>query len=262
MVDINYGLDCATLCLAAYEKADDMPALMEPRGFDTQSFVVTNKFEETVVAARKADTMFVCFKGTVGNAGMMSNLNFAKVRGFADLPGGTHAGFTDTYDSLEAAFWPHINASPLHGLKKIVLCGHSRGGAFAQLCAVRADYMLDNRVQAVHVFGCPRVFSTTAAVDARYRLRDAEVVRWTINNDAVARLPYKWMGYDHIEDLHIYATATGKVRLNPRLGTKFWGQVSGRALGLLKLKALDGIRDHKMCGYLRLAAAVYERGLN
>lgn len=128
----------------------------------------------------------------------------------------------------------------------VVLAGHSRGAAFATEAAQLMDLAGVN-IAEIHCFGCPRSLNKKAA-QTFDRLFKEKTFRWIANNDAVARVPFRWMGYRHA-GREFYFNALDKLHINPSTWIKARGQIRGRLRG----GWFDGITDHNAVQeYVRL----------
>ena len=76
------------------------------------------------------------------------------------------------------------------------MTGHSYGAALAILCAVDLEYNYPFKDYEVIVFGCPRVGNK--AFKDSYNLRIFKTLRVETRNDFITKLPFKFLGYEHV----------------------------------------------------------------
>jgi acetyl esterase/lipase len=120
--------------------------------------------------------------------------------------------------------WNMLQPDVLSWLKahrplRIVLSGHSLGGALAVLAAY--DLAADWTIEEVTVFGCPRVGTPGFASDyasrkcgANTRLGDV-TTRYVHSTDVISRIPPPWFWYKHVGQ-PIYLDEEGSRMYSPR----------------------------------------------
>jgi pimeloyl-ACP methyl ester carboxylesterase len=128
-----------------------------------------------------SDTSLVVFRGTANVRNWLSDLDtIPTTRPYGRI----HRGFYNAFLPLRDWVLQQLAAA---GKPRVVIVGHSLGGALANLLAVEAPSSLP--VQWVFTFGQPRVgigSSYTGAVNNRY---GKQYVRFVNNNDVVPRVP-------------------------------------------------------------------------
>jgi triacylglycerol lipase len=121
--------------------------------------------------------------------------------------------------------------------------GHSLGGAMAAVCAVRCKISpIPSNPQAIFSYGAPRVGNR-----AYTSFLKVKHYRWVNNNDIVARIPPRWLGYRHMGQ-EIYLNRRGRIsnlRSWFRVRDRFWG-----LLASIRLWKLDYFSDHSMVEYI------------
>lgn len=123
-----------------------------------------NKVSDVTLAIENDDASGVTY---VGFNGSRSGINWTNNFKFTDqtLPQGwlpddsitakVHRGFYDSYMSVDSELLRHIKEAQIH--PKIVVTGHSLGGAMATLCALRlAGLGLGKHIEVI-TFGAPQV---------------------------------------------------------------------------------------------------------
>ncbi len=154
-----------------------------------------------------------------------------------------HRGFKAEVDEL----WPMIveDITRTQNLDKdLWFCGHSLGGAMATIMAGRCFYnnSSPNPVE-LYTYGSPRV-GWPGYVN---NLQDILHHRWVNNNDLVASVPPRWLGYRHHGTEH-YLNSYGNVRQHTKWQTikdKWRGYIKG-----IKQGKIDGFSDHAITDYI------------
>lgn len=160
-----------------------------------------------------------------------------------------HKGFRDSAAGLleQTNTWLQNIAQ---NRKRLLMCGHSLGGAIATLLAVPAN------ADALITFGCPRVGDDDFAdiLESRKTLKMIRVVDCC---DVVPTIPPPYMGYDHAgEALHIdhqggilkspsYAELRRDRRAGRRAYTALWLKDPARRVPVRELA------DHAPVNYIR-----------
>ncbi len=226
--DYNHGLAtaCATLCAVVnsesfyYGGKTDVDFVAEALGSLGFTDVQTGSFEDrskaadevmgiftgdtdvvAFVLARKelaqgGQLVFVGARGTYGSE-WLSNFNFLDKEAFEGES--DHTGFKTAEAEIEKALEDYCRQHGVTANDKVLVTGHSRGGAVANLLA--AD--LDLRAQAdygpfalngiyAYTFAAPRV--TTRTSDAQDPLYH-NIFNVVNPTDLVARIPFEGWGY-------------------------------------------------------------------
>jgi len=105
-----------------------------------------------------------------------------------DSPG-VHEGFEEAIDSV----WSDVEAELAKLSCPVYYTGHSLGAALATLAAAR------QRPAALYTFGSPRVGNALFAAS----FANLPVHRVVDDKDAVAHLPPRLMGFEHVGELHL-----------------------------------------------------------
>ena len=207
----------AALCGEVYQLAGPIdarqlfPNLLRQRTFDQSKHLVRYVWVE------EDDRFIVCFRGSIvrGAAGPTVrswHLNF-KVP-MKRIPFGIssrlHVGYL-----REASFALRRLQSVLNG-KKVVVCGHSQGGALAICFAIQLFRFRKASEIEVVTFGQPRVGSSGLC---RYLdlYKFWPVDRLVNAGDGVTCVPFGFMGYDHCETptyLHADGTMSPRAHFN------------------------------------------------
>ena len=107
---------------------------------------------------------------------------------FDSFPGRVHKGFLGALDTLWAAMEPAVNAaSAANPLKPIYVTGHSKGGAIANLAALRIKTALPNASVSVTTIAAARPGDAT--FQAYYDQVISHSTRFEYQDDIVPHLP-------------------------------------------------------------------------
>jgi len=186
------------------------------------------------------DSVVVC-RGTEPNEWEDIKADANALTALAETVGKIHRGFKHEVDRI----WPHIEEALENNSKPLWFCGHSLGGAMANICANRCELSyIDSEPQELHSFGSPRVGCRKYVNHVRLKH-----FRWVNNNDIVTRVPPTFMGYRHNGE-EMYIDRNGNARK-----IKGWRRVSDRLKGLfrgLKNFEIDYLSDHSCIDYIDL----------
>ncbi len=157
----------------------------------------------------------------------------------AETVGRVHRGFKAEVDEI----WPYLEKELETNTKPLWFCGHSLGGAMANICAGRCMLSyIRSEPEELYTFGSPRVGCRRYVNHVKLKH-----YRWVNNNDVVTRIPPAWLGYRHNgEEMYLD-------RFNNLTSLRGWRRVSDRLQGflggLLKGK-VDQIADHSAVRYI------------
>ena len=161
------------------------------------------------------------------------------VAAIAETVGKVHRGFKSEVDEI----WPHIEKELEANKKPLWFCGHSLGGAMANICAGRCMLSyLKSEPEELYTYGSPRIGCK------RYvNYVSLKHYRFVNNNDIVTRLPPPWLGYRH-NGTEMYLDRSGQLK-----EIYGWRRASDRLQGFLKglLKfRIDQLSDHSATQYI------------
>jgi triacylglycerol lipase len=149
--------------------------------------------------ATAKDTLYVVFQGSNGITDWLSDLNFFKKKikpyGNEDTDIEVHGGFYDQYQIVRDHI--HININTKYKqYNKIVVTGHSLGSAVSVFCAIDLQYNYSFKNISMYGYGSPRTGND--AFVKSYRKRISNIYEFRYNSDIVTKVPYSWMGFNHI----------------------------------------------------------------
>jgi predicted lipase len=232
-------LQCAHLSAVAYRPIQERTKWLEKNGLQWENDLSSRNGYQGFIAS-SSDTMFIVFEGTASTKDWTTDAKALKnyVCFFDDDQlVGIHIGFYHLFTDV----WPQIKSYMDTHLtnKKIVLTGHSLGGAIATLVAAPL------RVHDLEIvtFGCPRVGNR--AFMKKYNDSVPLSTRVVRDLDVVPRMPK--FDYWHVDTL-LHLTDEGKpISFWKSLLKQGW-YVYKNTHGFLSKEALD---DHSMDGYVK-----------
>lgn len=233
---IQKSLLFAELSRLAYAAPELVESIIYEAGID-QCLFIARDGAEAYVLGNRFDCMIVC-RGTEPNQwnDIKADANAWTV---AFEVGRVHSGFHSEVNEL----WPLLEQQVKENQRPIWFAGHSLGGAMAAVCAVRCKISpIPSNPQAIFSYGAPRVGNR-----AYSSFLKVKHYRWVNNNDIVARIPPRWLGYRHMGQ-EIYINRRGRIS-----NLRSWFRVRDRFLGLLaslRLWKLDYFSDHSMVDYI------------
>jgi triacylglycerol lipase len=223
--DRNMAIDGAELIQALYLN-DLAPTINESRT-DTQ-----------VLVRRQAGYTFVVFPGTASFRDGLTDIKFRKV---AWPVGKVHRGFRAAFESIRGELGRQIGA-----VNRIILCGHSLGGALATLAAHSWETLYPGVIQAVYTFGSPRVGNGAFARSYNAALHD-ETFRVVNQDDPVVRVPWLLGTYRHV-GTRVFLDDAGHLEVNPPL----WrGVIPSDLLETREVKQFVKLSAHSLASYLK-----------
>ncbi len=185
-----------------------------------QAYIIANQFD-CIVACR----------GTEPNEWNDIKADANALTVIVENVGRVHRGFKREVDDL----WPKLEVALRENEKPLWFTGHSLGGAMATICAGRCKLSeIPSNPEGLFTFGSPRVGNKRFINYVKL-----PHYRWVNNNDIVARVPPRWMGYTH-SGRELYLNAFGRLRkYTPlrRFRDRWYGffltlkEVAGRSLG-------------------------------
>ncbi|CAB4004098.1 mastigoneme [Paramuricea clavata] len=183
----------------------------------------------------KGKAIIVSFRGTVDTKGWINNAKFLK-RDYQSCKGcKVHTGFSKFYNSVQMHLLAKVSAlSHAHPNSKVIVTGHSLGGAMATLAAVelaKAGYKTD-----LITYGSPRVGNKQFSKYVDNTMNGLNL-RVTYKKDIVTASPPQSIGYWHVgREMHYTDLNTG-YKLPPKTDVNY--------------NRLN-FDDHKMVNYQKL----------
>jgi hypothetical protein len=123
---------------------------------------------------------------------------------FDSSPGLVHKGFLGALNTLWGAMGPAVTAaSAASPLRPIYVTGHSKGGAMAQLAAVRIKAALPTTPVSVTTFAAAR--PGDAAFQAHYNQLITHSIRFEYRDDVVPHLPPTSEFFEVLKNIPMFA---------------------------------------------------------
>jgi predicted lipase len=242
-MDYPQAITCASLCQEVYQKFSDA---LRFRGFPNSKpifFDVAQTDTQGAIVATDSVTYLV-FRGSETDLDWDTNFKFKQevlefdrevikgeivenreqiypYQGESRSGAKMHQGFSGAYLSVREQIHNYLRS---HSVARVIVTGHSLGGALATLCAVDLQYNFSQVAIEIYTFGAPRVGNDGFSDSFNRRVPNSYRI---INGmDIVPALPRPWQGYRHVDQEH-------------RVGRRF-------SLNFLSQR----FKDHALDGYL------------
>lgn len=243
MVDYVLALNCARLCQEIYRdfaglRFSAFPDL-EPMFIESQD----NGFTDTQVSVLhepSAKQLYIIFRGSDKSIDWINNFQLRQQiypYGDGNSEVKFHQGFMMAYFAVRKellAAMDRIAAEQFEG-SRVIVTGHSLGGAVATIAALDLQYNLGgkhNLTFDLYTFGSPRVGN--GAMVESFNRRIPQSYRFIYGWDIVTRVPRDWQGFDHVAEAI-------------QLGSRWTWQVISRRFSDHSLdKYIAGIEQAKM----------------
>ncbi len=208
---------CETMRLARYSYMNPSRAKSsaERDGFDNVVFLSKNGTQCLCV---EKDGEFACaFRGTDYNIQeWISNVDAKRIDNQFG-PGALHRGFSNELEVI----WPEVSKY-VGNEKHVHMIGHSKGGALANIAALRMLYDHINEI-TLWTFGSPRCMSAKAAAEIELHCRVIRVVNFA---DPVTWFPRGWWGFKHAGNALYFRGWNQKMIEGPPYAMVWWDAIS------------------------------------
>lgn len=144
------------------------------------------------------DSLFVAYRGTSNIQNWIDNVQVRQMYPYSDSEVGVEHGMYSLYASMRSEVRSVLDDMALkHGTSRLLITGHSLGGALATLTAfdllnTESPYVVSDLI----TFGSPRVGNMRFA--EYFDMYDLRIARVTHNYDMVPHVPETFMGYAHV----------------------------------------------------------------
>jgi predicted lipase len=148
------------------------------------------------IAAR--DMLFVGYRGSTNIQNWIDNLHVRQESPYRDADVGVEHGMYSVYASMRTDVLSTLNNMvSKYGTRRLLITGHSLGGALATLTAFdllysKAPFVVDDLI----TFGSPRVGNEQFA--QYFEQFDVRITRATHYRDIVPHVPETFLGYEHV----------------------------------------------------------------
>lgn len=196
----GFSWDGALSLALASQLAYEAPAVVQARCLDWgfSSCEPISKGPAQCFVAGTDGLVLVSFRGTEGVADWLSNLKLVSTDGGRFGP--VHAGFLEQFKALQQDTEAILRSAPG---RRLVITGHSLGGALAVLAA--ASWVGELPLHSLYTYGQPMVGKAAFATYVQRRFAD-RYVRFVNAADVVTRVP---PGYRHAGQLYRFDASGG-----------------------------------------------------
>ena len=210
----GYALENAAIladfCNLAYFEPIFIQRQLAERGYSSFKWIGSQNSDTQVFLTQKEGYQIICFRGTESLKDIITDLRVNKTDAF-DGKGKVHSGFHNAVDDVYKKIEQAININ-----RKIIVTGHSLGGALAQLMAYRLA-VNKYQVSGIYTYGSPRVGNSEFKTE--YDARLAKKTYLHINNkDLVTSIPFEILGYRHLGAIERTFNENHKITLKNKEG--------------------------------------------
>ncbi len=217
-----------------YFASDKIPSLLPQ---NCQLIHLQKRQSQLFFCTKINDLYFIAFQGSATPEDAWLDINFLPKKYDAAL---YHRGFLKAFSLL----WHDLEKlSTKIDPQKLIICGHSLGGALAQLLSTKINH------HATFTFGAPRV-----AFLPKTSQHKPTIHRYVNNSDVITALPPALFGFQHLGQIN-YIDANQNILTNPSL-LNFLNQINSSGKYLLNLSwlkkgnnLLRSIADHAPINY-------------
>ncbi len=237
LTQLQRSLLFAEISMLSYLPDDEAQPVFHEVGFDDVQYIERDGAQAYVLGTER-DVVIVC-RGTEPNEWNDIKADANALTDLAETVGRVHRGFKREVDDV----WPELEDVLRDEERYVWFCGHSLGGAMAQICAGRCQLSEIAAVPTeVATFGSPRVGTKRYIQHAKVRH-----LRWVNNNDIVTRVPPTWLRYRHT-GTRMYLNSNGECKkyTPAQRGKDRW---AGFWTGL-KQRRFDHFSDHAIAAYV------------
>jgi triacylglycerol lipase len=181
----------------------------------------------------------VVFRGTEAREWEDIQADANALAAMAETVGKVHRGFKSECDEI----WPYLEKELEPNTLPLWFCGHSLGGAMANICAGRCMLSyLKSEPEQLYTYGSPRIGCRKYVNHVKLKH-----YRWVNNNDIVTRVPPPWLSYRH-NGHEMYLNRYGHLK-----ELSGWRRMSDRLQGFLHglmQFRIDQFTDHSAINYI------------
>lgn len=222
----------ANIAAITYENPKDSTAKFKALGYTIARFFNYKGAQAYLLFDENGYVL--SFRGTEVNEKSDVLADITSGKNIEACGGKVHVGFKIEINKI----WSSIEKELMH-IDKLYVTGHSLGAAMATIAASR----MQSKVTALITFGSPRAGN-------KEFVRSLTVTHYRVQNncDAVTKVPFKLLGFDH-HGTHKYLNFYGEFRdLTP--WQRFKDMFRSRIKAIKKGQKFIGVFDHSMTNYI------------
>lgn len=187
-------LFCAQACVNTYQGSHGTP--------DYRQYTIHKTFDTGDVEFDIGiwqDYVVIAFEGSDGKDDWKHNFDIKKVK-FREVDLGenalVHEGFERQYHEAWPVIREELRDKKYIGIRKLLVTGHSLGGALATLCAIHMSVLYPGALVYCITLGAPRVGNWTFA--RAFNKLVYESYRIENDLDTVCKIPPAWLRFYHV----------------------------------------------------------------
>ena len=214
-------------------------------GFPQCQFFQNKQSDKEAFIAANDEAVMVVFRGTNVDQikDWLADLDFLKQSGpWGEVHSGFQYALSSVWSPMKAFLMPLLDSG-----RKLLIAGHSLGGAMAVLAA--ADLLKEGRpVHNLYTFGQPKAGNGVFARAMNKRAKPY-YLRFVNHNDIVPRiLPSKIFDYQHAGQ-RLYFDGSGKLHRGSYWSGELWDRIAYKWLPWLVPH--EDFGDHAMTEYIK-----------
>ncbi len=230
----------------AYKEPNVIYSELVDNYFENFHWISHPDTDTQVLLCTKGSKLFVTFRGTESDNidDWKTNIDFDFVR--LEPWGMVHKGFHDDVMSVKEEIFKYTVKMFVRRPYEVIVGGHSQGAGDGGIFC-----MMYQGFHEAYLPGMPRVCDMVAA-DSFGLAHGRKIHRIVHNNDIVTRIPTRFMGYRHFENVHLdYFTEDGNYEIDPSAWERFLDRMHGHFDDIGEW-GLDGFKDHDSSIYVKL----------
>lgn len=221
---VEEALQCARYSDMVYRDEKDIDVWVKFK------FIQNAITDTQVIIFKQNDTVYIVFRGTEIEGKLKdiaTDINACPISAryiTGDDSSKIHKGFYKAYRSVQKTIFNELENH--HRYDKVIVTGHSLGGALATICAIDLKlnfrYALETPDVELFTFGSPRVGNEFYAM-LTYFVLNEHCYRFVNAHDPVTMVPPVYIGFKHISD-SIQIDASVKIPVTTLISS-FFAQV-------------------------------------
>ena len=209
-------------------------------GLSNINWIDDKKTDTQAFVAIKGDVIYVVIRGSSSKKDFQNDASIAKVP-FINEGEKVHIGFKSQWEAVKGIVHNSIYKcmKTMHGkVGKVVVCGHSLGGAVATLFTHSISHEYPDLLVESCTIGSPRVGNKT--FKDNYDKLGVKTYRIVHNNDVVTHSPY--IGYYHVNHM-LRIDDNGDIKKYMIDWERAWSYIKG-------IFTASNVKDHMTHNYI------------